>query len=38
MAFVETPYAALDTKLTFVVRGRAIAGHVVQLPFYKRSK
>lgn len=38
MAFVETPYTALDTKLTFVVRGRAIAGHVVQLPFYKRSK
>jgi aminomethyltransferase len=38
MAFVEAPHAALDTKLTFVVRGRAIAGHVVQLPFYKRSK
>jgi aminomethyltransferase len=38
MAFVETPYAALDTKITFVVRGRAIAGHVVPLPFYKRSK
>jgi aminomethyltransferase len=38
MAFVESPYAALETKLTFVVRGRAIAGHVVQLPFYKRSK
>jgi aminomethyltransferase len=38
MAFVETPYAALDTKLTFVVRGRSIAGHVVPLPFYKRSK
>ena len=38
MAFVETPYAALDTKLTFVVRGRNIPGHVVQLPFYKRSK
>jgi len=38
MAFVETPSAALDTKITFVVRGRAIAGHVVPLPFYKRSK
>ncbi|MEN9845842.1 MAG: glycine cleavage system aminomethyltransferase GcvT [Pseudomonadota bacterium] len=38
MAFVETPHTALDTKLTFVVRGRNIAGHVVQLPFYKRSK
>ena len=38
MAFVETPFAALETKLSFVVRGRAIAGHVVQLPFYKRSK
>lgn len=38
MAFVETPYTALDTKLTVVVRGRSIAGHVVPLPFYKRSK
>ncbi len=38
MAFVETPYTALDTKLTFVVRGRSISGHVVPLPFYKRSK
>jgi len=38
MAFVETPHTALDTKLSFVVRGRAIDGHVVQLPFYKRSK
>jgi aminomethyltransferase len=38
MAFVETPYTELDTKLTFVVRGRSIAGHVVPLPFYKRSK
>jgi aminomethyltransferase len=38
MAFVETPHTALDTKLSFVVRGRAITGHVVQLPFYKRSK
>jgi aminomethyltransferase len=38
MAFVEASLAALDTKLAFVVRGRAIDGHVVQLPFYKRSK
>lgn len=38
MAFVETPLAALDTKLSFVVRGRGIDGHVVELPFYKRSK
>lgn len=38
MAFVETSYTALETKLTFVVRGRSIAGHVVPLPFYKRSK
>ena len=38
MALVSSKDAALDTKLSFVVRGRAIAGHVVQLPFYKRSK
>jgi len=38
MALVSSKYAALDTKVSFVVRGRAIAGHVVQLPFYKRSK
>lgn len=38
MALVETAHTALDIKLSFVVRGRAIAGHVVQLPFYKRSK
>jgi aminomethyltransferase len=38
MAFVETPYTAVDTKVAFVVRGRNIEGHVVQMPFYKRSK
>lgn len=38
MALVATPHAALDTKLSLVVRGRTIAGHTVALPFYKRSK
>jgi aminomethyltransferase len=38
MALISTKHAALDTKLSFVVRGRTIAGHVVQLPFYKRAK
>ncbi len=38
MALVDTAHTALETKLSFVVRGRAIAGHIVQLPFYKRSK
>lgn len=38
MALVSSKYTDLDTKLSFVVRGRSIAGHVVKLPFYKRAK
>lgn len=38
MALVESSKASLETKLSFVVRGRSIAGHVVPLPFYKRSE
>jgi aminomethyltransferase len=37
MALVESTHVALNTKLSLIVRGRAIAGHVVPLPFYKRS-
>jgi len=38
MALVSTPLAAVDTKLSCVVRGRSIAAKVVSLPFYKRQK
>lgn len=38
MAFVRSDLAAVDTKVSVVVRGRPIAAHVVPLPFYKRSK
>jgi len=38
MALVATSQAAIDTKLTCVVRGRSIAATVVRLPFYKRNK
>lgn len=38
MALIATPYAVVDTPIAVVVRGRAIAGHVVSLPFYKRAK
>ncbi len=38
MALVSTSCGALDTALKVFVRGRAIAAHVVPLPFYKRSK
>jgi aminomethyltransferase len=37
MALVATPQAAIDTKLTCVVRGRSISATVVRLPFYKRN-
>jgi aminomethyltransferase len=36
MALVATQYAAVDSKLSCVVRGRNIAASVVPLPFYKR--
>jgi aminomethyltransferase len=38
MALLATPYAAVDTQIAVVVRGREIKGHVVSLPFYKRAK
>ncbi len=38
MAFLRSDLAQPETKLSAVVRGRAIAAHVVPLPFYKRSK
>lgn len=38
MALVARQHAALNTPISVVVRGRAIAGHIVSLPFYKRAK
>lgn len=38
MAFIASELAKPDTQVSVVVRGRPIAGHLVSLPFYKRSK
>jgi aminomethyltransferase len=38
MAYVESAYAAPGTPIEIDVRGRALAAHVVKLPFYKRSR
>lgn len=38
MALVATAHAAVDTKVSCVVRGRSIAAVVVPLPFYKRPQ
>lgn len=38
MALVASQHAALNTSISVLVRGRAIAGHIVSLPFYKRAK
>jgi len=38
MALVKSGFHELNAPLSFVVRGRAIKGHIVKLPFYKRSK
>jgi aminomethyltransferase len=38
MALISAARATLGEKLSLVVRGRPIAGHIIPLPFYKRSK
>ena len=38
MAFIASELAKPDTQVSVVVRGRPIAGHLISLPFYKRSK
>ena len=38
MAFIASEIAKPDTQVSVVVRGRPIAGHLISLPFYKRSK
>ncbi|MBB3112528.1 aminomethyltransferase [Paenibacillus phyllosphaerae] len=37
LALVETPYAALGTKLLVEIRGKLLRAQVVPTPFYKRS-
>jgi aminomethyltransferase len=38
MALVESASGTVNAPINVVVRGRAIKGHIVPLPFYKRSK
>ncbi len=38
LALVDSRYTGADTKISCVVRGRAIAAHVVSLPFYRRPR
>lgn len=38
MALVDSGIAGNNTQIECIVRGRSIKGHVVPLPFYKRSK
>jgi aminomethyltransferase len=38
MALVDSNHATVGAPIVCVVRGRTIAGHIVPLPFYKRSK
>jgi aminomethyltransferase len=37
MALLESSIATQDAQIECVVRGRAIKGHIVPLPFYRRS-
>ncbi len=34
MAYVETKYSAVGSKIAVIVRGKALAGEVVKLPFF----
>ncbi len=36
MALVDSKYSAVDKPVSLVVRGRAISGHIVKLPFYRK--
>lgn len=38
MALVSSDHAATDARIAVSVRGRAIQGRIVPLPFYKRTK
>ena len=38
MGLVDSALAVNDTPIECIVRGRGIKGHIVPLPFYKRSK
>jgi aminomethyltransferase len=38
MALIDSQYAAVDTKISCVVRGRSIGAVVVALPFYRRPR